>query len=220
VSSNNNTFRKVAINECSAGLGVTGSFNNFYEVAINKTAADDSQLGGWGVTSTGTANSFFALAVRNYKEGAIVAGSNNKITAMQVAAGTAGAIQSADGAWGLPSVITGLTHDVTGMDGKTYQEPAANSIGVYFKAAGLLSYSKVDGFAHGVVVFANNVKIQRNVALGGSQGAVVIASDPTTEKAFQPTLVTRNNFTTSETIVYAENSDKSLFKLFGVEWMA
>ncbi len=105
------------------------------------------------------------------------------------------------------------------MTGKEQIIPVPNSRGVEFQANGTIDYSKVEGFTHGVVVSANNVKIRRNFALGGDLGAVVIAHDPITDKAYQPTLVTQNNFTTAETIVYAENSDKSLFRLLGVEWM-
>lgn len=231
VSSTNNTFRRVTINECSMGLGITGSFNNFYEVAVNKTATDESQVGGWGVTSTGANNSFFALMVKNYKGGAMLWGSGNRIFGMPAAEGTVNALKTVDGKFVIPSAIIGFTTETTipasspGESDTVVKNPLKDSIGVYFKSKGALETSKVDGVERGVIVLANNVYIQRNFELGGSLGAVVIGHDPITDKAYQPVTVSKNKFVTKETIAYldATNSPtdplKSPYRLLGVEWM-
>ncbi len=140
VSSNGNTFRKVAVNECTNGLRVAGNFNNFYEVGITKTVPEGgTDLGNTAMALNGGNNSFTQGTILNY--------------------------------------------------------------------------------TYGIKVNGNKTRIVKST-LDGKQGAVIIAHDPLTDKAFQPTLVTQNNFTTPNTIVYTVPEDTKTHTLFSTEWMA
>jgi hypothetical protein len=83
----------------------------------------------------------------------------------------------------------------------------------------MLEASIVSGFERGIAVEANNVILQKNLALGGPLAAVLILHNPATDKSYQPTVVTQNNFTTVNTILYADPADAKSHTLLSAEWM-
>jgi hypothetical protein len=72
ISSNRNALSKVDIIGCPIGLGITGGRNVVERVRILRTVTAADQLGGWGVSISGSTNALKGIEISGYQGGVML----------------------------------------------------------------------------------------------------------------------------------------------------